>query len=282
MKKNIIISLLFGLLLPFFSNGQGITFREISIEEALKLASKEKKMVFIDFYTTWCGPCKQLSNNVFPQKEVGDYFNSKFISIKCDAEKDNGPSLARKYNVKAYPTLVFLNEKGDLLYSFAGALDAANLIERVQRGLNPELSAEKLKDRYEKGERTPELIYYYAISLLENGNNEAAYAVINEYFQNLSEREKSNAENFKIYERYILNIDNPIAQYVLKNHKKFFKSVGKERTQKVLRSWLWQKTMPYIIARENKDLTTEEFQWIQQQVKKTELNRACRKMLTSF
>ena len=121
-------------LLPLWTAGQGIEFRDMPLEKALETAAKEKKMVFIDFYTTWCGPCKTLSNEVFPQKEVGDFFNVRFVSLKCDAEKGDGPALARKYGVRAYPTLAFLNADGTLAYSFAGALDAGSLSARVRRG----------------------------------------------------------------------------------------------------------------------------------------------------
>ena len=259
------------LLLPLWTWGQGVEFRDMPLKEALELAAKEKKMVFIDFYTTWCGPCKMLSNEVFPQKEVGDFFNARFISLKCDAEKGDGPTLAQKYGVRAYPTLVFLKANGELAYSFAGALDAAGLIEKVQRGLDPDLTPEKLQARYEKGERTPELIYYYAITLFEAGKEKEANAVIEKYFQNLKERKRCAPENFKIYERYVLNLDNPIAQYVVEHHDQFCQSVGEERTRTLIHKWLWQETLPYVIARDNK-LPAEKFETLKRQVVETGVN----------
>ena len=75
----------------------GGKFRPLSYTEAIELAAKENKMVFIDFYTTWCGPCKRMSKEVFPQQEVGEYFNRTFISLKLDAEKENG--LERQRNM---------------------------------------------------------------------------------------------------------------------------------------------------------------------------------------
>ncbi len=77
MKKFIIASLLIGasaLVAPAQTE-----FRHVSFEEALAAAKKENKLVFVDFFTTWCGPCKMMSNKVFPQKEVGDFMNAKFI-----------------------------------------------------------------------------------------------------------------------------------------------------------------------------------------------------------
>ncbi|MFR6381410.1 MAG: thioredoxin family protein [Odoribacter splanchnicus] len=90
MNKKVIIWMAGILLLPLWVCAQGVNFRPLSYTEAIELAAKENKMVFIDFYTTWCGPCKRMSKEVFPQQEVGEYFNRTFISLKLDAEKENG------------------------------------------------------------------------------------------------------------------------------------------------------------------------------------------------
>ena len=58
---------------------EGVNFRDLTFNEALAQAKAEKKMVFMDCYTSWCGPCKNMTNNVFPQKAAGDYFNPRFV-----------------------------------------------------------------------------------------------------------------------------------------------------------------------------------------------------------
>ena len=63
-------------------------FRSLTLDEAIQAAKSENKLVFIDFYTTWCGPCKMMMKNVFPQPKVGEYFNNKYVCIKLDAEKE--------------------------------------------------------------------------------------------------------------------------------------------------------------------------------------------------
>ena len=55
------------------AKAEGIEFFEGTFKEALDKAKLEGKIVFVDAYTTWCGPCKRMSKNVFPKKEVGDF-----------------------------------------------------------------------------------------------------------------------------------------------------------------------------------------------------------------
>ena len=77
------------------------------IKRPLKRPKQRIKLVFMDAYATWCGPCKWMSANVFTDPKVADYFNANFVNIKMDMEKGEGPELARQFNLRAYPTLVF-------------------------------------------------------------------------------------------------------------------------------------------------------------------------------
>ena len=70
------------------ANAQGIVFSNVSFEEALEKAQQEGKQIFVDVYTSWCGPCKMMAKNVFTQQEVGEYYNEHFVCLKLDAEKE--------------------------------------------------------------------------------------------------------------------------------------------------------------------------------------------------
>ena len=90
---------------------EGIELFEGTWEEALAKAEKENKLIFLDAYASWCGPCKRMSQDVFTHKKVGQYFNEHFINVKMDMEKGEGRLLSNKLNVQAYPTLFFLSAK---------------------------------------------------------------------------------------------------------------------------------------------------------------------------
>ena len=88
MKKLIF---LFSLFIAFQAVAQeGIRFRHCSWEEAKAMAKKEKKPIFIDFYTQWCGPCLNMAQTVFSLPTVGYYYNQTFINLKIDAEEGEG------------------------------------------------------------------------------------------------------------------------------------------------------------------------------------------------
>ncbi|MEY8685997.1 DUF255 domain-containing protein [Bacteroides sp. AN502(2024)] len=113
---------LLGLAKQIAGGETGIKFDMLEYQALLDKARKEKKLVFIDCYTVWCGPCRMMSVNVFSRQDVGDYFNDHYVCAKFDMEKGEGPTLAKKYEVSAYPTLLFLDADGNVLKKVVGGL----------------------------------------------------------------------------------------------------------------------------------------------------------------
>lgn len=112
---------------------EGMKFTEGTFEQITAQAAKDKKPIFIDIYTTWCGPCKMLAKDIFPTKEVGTYMNATFVNAKFDAEKGEGVTLAKKYAVKGYPTMLILNSKGEELSRVVGASRTpADFVKRIK------------------------------------------------------------------------------------------------------------------------------------------------------
>ncbi|UIR55320.1 thioredoxin fold domain-containing protein [Sphingobacterium sp. SRCM116780] len=144
---------LFLLILPFIAIGQekGITFEQgLDWNQIKEKAKKENKYIFVDVFTTWCGPCKYMSSTVFPQQKVGDFFNAQFVSTKIQmdkTDKDNegvkswyneAERFAKDYNIVAYPTFLVFSPQGELVHRMVGGGEADEFIARAKEALNPE------------------------------------------------------------------------------------------------------------------------------------------------
>ena len=111
------------------NTSQGIDFQHAPFASLLTKAKEEKKLVFVDCYTSWCGPCRMMANNVFTRPEIGDYFNAHFINVKIDMEKGEGRDLAKKYEVRAFPTLLMIDHEGNIVERMVGAQSTEKLLE---------------------------------------------------------------------------------------------------------------------------------------------------------
>ena len=150
MKSRIMWSVVCIMLLCTSMSGfsQGIEFFKGTFNEALTKASNEGKLVFVDFYATWCGPCKQMAEKVFPDEELGKYMNEKFVCLQIDVEKEGWQKeVAEKYNVTVLPTLVFFKLDSTVASRLAGAREKAELLNAAKVARGEELSLEKLYDR---------------------------------------------------------------------------------------------------------------------------------------
>ena len=206
----ITLSIFLAFLLPNI-NGQGIDFFEGSFEEAVDKAQKEEKLVFVDAYATWCGPCKKMSKTVFPDEKVGDFFNQNFISLKLDMEKPLGRSFGKKFPVTAYPTLFFINEKGELLKKVVGGKSAKDFLKIGQTIVQSYDRSGDLADLYNSGNRDFDIVLKYVRAL--NNANKSSLKVANDYLRekkDLSEKQMAQftfealtASDSRIFDLYI-------------------------------------------------------------------------------
>lgn len=107
---------------------KGIQFHNGTWAEALAKAKKENKLIFLDIYATWCGPCKKLKKRTFTNNKVGAYFNANFINVTLDGEEGDGAVLSSKFNIDSYPTLFFINGDGKIVKKDVGYLSANELL----------------------------------------------------------------------------------------------------------------------------------------------------------
>lgn len=108
-----------------------INFLNKDLGSALQLAKQLHKPVFVDAYTNWCAPCQELKKQTFTNKQVAAYFNTHYINIAIDVEQGAGVKFADQYAVDSYPTLLFIDENGQVIKKTEGFVDAKQLLAIV-------------------------------------------------------------------------------------------------------------------------------------------------------
>ena len=199
--KKIVLSFVCVLVACVASNAQGVKFESGTWKEILTKAKTENKTIFVDVYTKWCGPCKHVSETVFPQEKLGEYYNSRFINFKIDAESPAGKEFVKTYPVTGYPTFFFIDGNGKVIHKIVGAKDVDGFISEAKMitmyarhgGIDNMMAAIK------NGTADKELLYDYYISANKKSKPEA----LNLYLKALPTEELID-ENNKLIEEISL------------------------------------------------------------------------------
>lgn len=231
MKKYILLAILAILTMNTFA--QGIDFSHGTWKEVLAKAKQEDKLVFVDVYTSWCGPCKKMVAEVFPLKEVGDVFNPAFVNYKIDAEKGEGIQIAKQFGVKSYPTYLFVNGDGVLIYRSGGYNPSKIFLNEaaiaVKEKHDPKPLA-KWEDEYNSGKKDKDFLMGYikkrAVVKAPNG------PLLEEAFPLLEESDFSNKEFMSTVFAFDPNMTfvpgGKIYNYVLEHYKEIDQLLGKK------------------------------------------------------
>ncbi len=213
-------------------SAQGIVFEQNKdLNTALSKAKAENKLVFIDAYAEWCGPCKVMARDIFPLKEVGDFFNVHFVNLKLDMEAKENLEIAKKYEVKAYPSYLFLNANGELVHKGLGSMPADKFIEVAKVAADSENNFSALSNKIKNGDRSFTTIKkYLEQNPYDNGNG----ALVDSYFQTLSEDQIYTEENWEMFNQFVNDIESESFRYFIENRDKIAGYVGKNKTDQKL------------------------------------------------
>ncbi|MBT1711994.1 thioredoxin family protein [Fulvivirgaceae bacterium PWU5] len=133
-----VFSILFVMLYSFQTDAQQmasdpeIKFTTKTYAGVLAEAKTTHRMVFVDAFATWCGPCKELQRTTFKDAKAAAYFNKHFINYSVDVAKGEGIDLAKRWQIEGLPTLLFIDENGKVLANHTGYVDGEGLMEFAQ------------------------------------------------------------------------------------------------------------------------------------------------------
>jgi thiol-disulfide isomerase/thioredoxin len=229
MQKNILIlSLLISLSFPdAYSQNRSIRFNEKPWQEIVAMAKKENKMIFLDAYASWCGPCKWMAANMFTNDTIADYYNATFICASFDMEKGEGLNLRKKYAVRAYPSLIFINADENMVHEKVGAPQkVGDYIDIAKVAQNPEECLAAYITKYNSGTNTPQFIQTYLYRLAD------AYIptgpVLKKYFATQRESDLLNRGNWNIIYRFAGEMNDPLFEFLLKHKAEYSKAYSKD------------------------------------------------------
>jgi thioredoxin-related protein len=191
---------------------KGITWSEgLTWEQVKAKAKAENKYIFVDYFATWCAPCKYMDKEVYSKDNVGDYFNNKFISLKVQKDTTNADSdntkllyavareLETNYKINALPTHFFFSPNGKIVHRGKGARNDTDFLGLAANSLNPKKQYYTLLEDYQQGRKNYEAMAYLATKALSIDDKEIANIIsqdyINNYIFNLKKEELFTWEN---------------------------------------------------------------------------------------
>ncbi|MFH1320758.1 MAG: thioredoxin family protein [Bacteroidota bacterium] len=227
------------LLIIGASYCQGIDFIKGDISTALQTAKDENKLIFVDVYTEWCGPCKWMDKNIYTNDTVAEFYNRNFICVKVKADEESVMWFTRKHKVTSYPTFFFFDHNKDLKHKSIGKREIKEFIQLGKDALNPGEYLSVLTERYEAGERDPQLLTKYIKILREAG---LPYKdILSEFFEN--QKDWFSKESWEAINKYVHDYDSEYFRFLQENRKKFESLYGKKVVSEKIRNGWFKNLM---------------------------------------
>ena len=236
--NDFVMKYLFSLLLIFgftISYAQGIEFFKGSWEEALVKADQEDKLIFVDAYAKWCGPCKRMAKNVFTQAAVGEYFNSNFINMKLDMEEAESDEFKKSFKVSAYPTLFFIDGKENLVKRAVGGKSVQLLLQLGKDVIKSYDRSGDYAEKYESGDRSYDLVLAYVKAL--NKADKPSQKIANDFIR--ENPSLSNNELSTLLYESLVAADSRIFDLFVENRSQIEALYSKEKVDEKIEAACW-------------------------------------------
>lgn len=219
----------------------GIQFETGTWAEILAKAKQQNKYVFVDAFTTWCGPCKWMEKNVFPTAEAGAHFNKNFVNAKMDMEKGEGIELAKKYGIQVYPTYLFVDGNGELIHRFVGSMQTSMFIEASSSAFDPDKQYGTLVRKFNNGERDPEFLFKAATAAQVAYDVEKGRELANAYLK--TQTNLLEEKNLRFINQFTTSTNDPYYEFMRKNASAFETLLGKDRYAEKMYSVAYQSSL---------------------------------------
>ncbi len=259
--KSIKIFVLLLLIIPFTllaqKNSNGIHFiHGKHWKSILSQAKKENKFIFVDCYTTWCGPCRNMAKNIFTQEKVGNFFNKSFLSFKAQIDSTSEDNAEIKllyadfsyinntYKISVYPTYLFFNPNGELVHKFVGSMSADDFIKQSKNALSPTTQYYSLLKQY--SQHTTDSSFLKKLMIAASEANENATTYFDAYVK--TQPTMFTKENVTFLTMFTEDMNSAAFKMIVNNQKEYDKLEGEGKANdlivKILVNSYYQNLFP--------------------------------------
>ena len=227
-----IVFLLFLIYTQITLSQSAISFSETGLKPALEKAKTENKPVLLWCYATWCPHCKTMKAGVFIDQAVADYFNKIFICTSQDMEKGEGIELNKELKIISYPTFVFYDPTGTIIYRVEGELKSNVFIQEGKNALTQKRQLPYLKLQFEKDVSNSSNCFEYLRALKKGGLDVST--VINQYFATQSDKQLLSEVNWRIISNGVSDINSREMKFVISHQEEFSSITSPARVKRKL------------------------------------------------
>lgn len=225
--KKLLVTLL--LLWSADAMAQGIRFFKGSWQQVLAESRKTGKPVFVDVYTSWCVPCKRMEKEIFPLAKVGAKFNKNFINYRIDAEKGDGIALRKQYTVNAFPTYLFINPDGILIYrNLAYDKDPAVFMKHADAAMGrfqEKITVVDMKQSFIDGNRDTAFLQKFIGELRQLEMDSLLSAALDAYVDTLNEQALLQPERMRFLYEHVIRVDNKAFDFMMTHQQEFARTI---------------------------------------------------------
>ncbi len=245
---------------------------ENSWEMILKKAEVENKLIFVDSYAVWCGPCKFMERSIFADQAVGEYYNQHFINVSIDMETPVGKEFKKKYPVSAYPTLFYMNSKGEILRKKEGAItNPEDFIKTAQWVVSPEKSPLAVSTKkYEEGNRDKDFLIEHIGNMIDY--NQDIRPIVAEYLKSVKPLSLEDEHTFSVFYLGVHDLKHELVKNFVLNNEKLMRLY----TTKVIQTKtndLIQRNIVLAVEKKDKKLLEELIDFVNKVVPENDANK---------
>lgn len=193
--RHSLIALLFCPIVLFAQNEvhfeTGLNWQQIKTK-----AKTENKYILVDCFATWCGPCKMMDKNVYPNDSVGEFINEHFVSVRvqCDTSKNDNDEakawyadayqIVSEYKIGAYPTFLFLSPEGELVHKGMGYQSPKNFIALGTDAIDTHKQFYTVVKNYQAGKKDYSIMPYLISTARNLQEKELSQSMATDYINN--------------------------------------------------------------------------------------------------